>query len=444
MTSFHRASGPSRIRLLRDLPGVRRNMPAYMVDLANEFGETVYIPIRYPTYILRNPEDVKYILVNNPKNYHKAGSLKVGKELFGNGLVSGEPPLHTQQRRIMQPMFHRQSISRLGESVVDDALKHISGWQNGAVIDLAEEMMALTLTIVGKVLFSVDLHRDAREIGNAFLTAERLVVRRMLSVPIPLWVPTPSNTLYRKVIAQIDHFVFQLISNRRKTEDQPGDLLSMLMGARFEDGTAMSDQQMRDELVTLLAAGHETVANTFDWTWHLLSHHPEVEQKLIEEWQRVLGGRNPTMEDIPALTYTDLVLTESMRLYPPAWILARRAIGPDQLPSGLEVRIGDELMLSPYVQHRHPGYFTDPDSFIPERWTPEFRKSLPGGVYFPFGMGTRYCIGEQLAKMELMMVLPTIGQKIKLIEVPGQAVQPEALITMRPKDGLKMEVSYRA
>jgi len=418
-------------------------MPAYMVDLANEFGETVHLPLRFPTYILRNPEDVKYILVNNPKNYHKAGSLKVGKELFGEGLVSGEPPLHTQQRRLMQPMFHRQAISHLGQSIVEDALMQISEWPHGTVIDLAEEMMALTLTIVGKSLFSVDLHREAREIGNAFLTAERLVVRRMLEMPVPLWVPTPSNNLYRKVIAQINDFVFELISNRRKMEDQPSDLLSMLMGARFEDGTVMSDQQMRDELVTLLAAGHDTVANTFDWTWHLLARHPDVEQKLLEEWRQVLGGRNPTVEDIPALSYTDLVLTESMRLYPPAWILARRAVGPDQLPGGLEVRIGDELMLSPYILHRHPGFFTDPDKFIPERWTPEFRKSLPGGVYFPFGMGTRYCIGEQLAKLELMMVLPTIGQKIKLVERPGQEVLPEALITMRPRNGIKMDVRYR-
>jgi cytochrome P450 len=439
-----RAPGPSRWELLRNVRRIRRDVAGWLVEQHRRHGPAVLLPLRWPTFLLTTPEDIKHILVTNPRNYHKTGGLTVGKELLGRGLVSSEPPLHTKQRRVMQPMFHRQSIARFGEWMTEATEEHLRGWRDGAVLDLSLDMMELTMAIAAQALFSTDLRGSTRELALAFTEAQRLITRRQRRVPIPVWVPTPTNHRYRRAIARIDEAVHGLIARRRTLAEQPPDLLGMLLAARFEDGSPMPDQQVRDEVTTLLMAGHETVSNMLCWTFYLLSQHPAVEARLHAEWRAVLGGRTPALADLPALRYTDQVLAESMRLYPPAWTLARRAVRAEKLPSGLELRPNDEILLSQYVCHRNPEVFPDPERFDPGRWTPEFVKEVSPYVYFPFGSGPRYCIGEQFARVEAALVLPTLGQRFRLKLVPGQVIATEPLISLRPRYGMKMELEARA
>jgi cytochrome P450 len=438
--------GPSRLQMLRALPRINRGLVEYLRELTDQYGETVLLPLRYPTYVLTNPDDIKYILVTNPQNYHKAGGLKVGKELLGSGLVSGEPPLHTRQRKLMQPMFHRSSIANFATLMTDATNEQLKLWNDGVTIDLALEMMELTLTIVGRALFSTDLCGEAAQLGNAFTIAQRLITRRQRNVPIPLWMPTPANRRYRAAIDQINSSIGAIIASRQAQPEagRPHDLLTMLLAARFEDGSPMPPQQLRDEVVTLMMAGNETLANNLNWTWYLLSQNPAAEARLVEEWQNVLGGRTPTLADMPALVYTEMVLAESLRLFPPAWTLARRVLSDDKLPSGVTLPAGSEAILVQYVCHRNAKYFRDPDRFDPERFHPDKKSSNPACSYFPFGAGPRYCIGEAFARLEGVLLLTTIGQRYHLELAPDQKIGLEPLITLRPRHGLRMILRDRA
>jgi len=441
----HRVPGPSRLQLLRALPRLRVQLVETLRDYSEQYGEAYLLPLRLPTYVLSNPDDIKHILVANPRNYHKTGGLTVGKELFGNGLVSSEAPLHTRQRRLMQPMFHRSSIANFAKLMTDSTLEHVADWKEGDTVDLPSEMMRLTLTIVGRALFSADLFRDSAELGNAFTVAQRLITRRQQRVPIPVWLPTPANRQYKRVMAQIDASISKLIADRRRVpeSERPNDLLTMLLAARFEDGSEMEPAQIRDEATTLMMAGHETVANNLNWTWYLLHLNRDADARLAEEWRDLLGGRPPGLAELPQMQYTEMVLAESMRLYPPAWTLARRVIEQDSLPSGLVLPAGSEVILTQYIFHRNGKYFPEPDRFMPERFHPEAKAERPAYAYFPFGGGPRYCIGESFARMESAMVLAIIGQRFRLEVEPGQKIGLEPLITLRPRYGLRMRLVAR-
>lgn len=436
------AAGPSRLRLLRDLPTLRHGLVEYLCRLVSEYGETVHFPLLRPTYLVTNPKDVHHLLVVNPRNYHKAGGLAVSKELFGAGVVTSEEPLHSQQRRVMQPMFHRSSIVRLASQMASLAAAHVSNWRTDQVVDLSIEMMDLTLVIASAALFTVDTETTARDLGSAFTTAQRLITRRQRKVPLPLWLPTPTNRRYKDAVARIDRLISEIIECRRMLSNPPPDLLTMLLEARLPNGAAMSNQQLRDEIASMLFAGHETVSNHLTWTWYLLSQNRDIEMRLIKEWDSVLSGSAPNLEQISALTFTEMVLAESLRLLPPVWTLHRRAVEEDQLPSGLSLRPGDELLISQYVSHRNPLYFTNPEAFRPERWTSEFKESLPAGVYFPFSFGPRSCIGDNFARLEAVMLLTTIGQHFTLSPVDKTA-RKETLLTLRPLGGMKVTVRHR-
>jgi len=439
-TSQQKYPGPTLRQIFRDRKEIHANIPAFLNGLSEEHGDVVLLRLRYRTWLLRNPDDVKHVLITNALNYHKTGALRMDHDLFGEGIISSTPPLHTEQRKLMNPMFHRKSIAGFIETMQESTREHIESWREGDEIELNLEMVQLTLKIVGRTLFGIDLTDEAQEIGEAFTTVQRLLVRRMQQVPIPKWVPTQTNSRYKKALRKIDTFITDLIHSRRRLSEQPSDLLGMLIDARYEDGSEMEDGQMRDELVTLLTAGHETVSNALNWTFYLLSENPDADDLIHQEWQDILKGKSPDMEDFSQMVYTDKVVAESMRVCPPAWILARTAVESDTLPCGVEIRPKDEIILPPYVLHRNPKFFPDPDRFDPERWTPEFKKSLPAGVYLPFGIGPRYCIGEQFARSEIAVILATIGQRFRLRMLPGQNVEPEAMITMRPRYGLKMKL----
>jgi len=440
--------GPSRLELIRALPRVRRDPRSFLghlVGLAARHGVVVRLPLRYRTYMLRDLRDIKHVLVTNPRNYHKAGGLVIGKHLLGEGLVSSEEPLHGRQRKVMQPMFHRRSIARFAEMMVELTERQLADWRDGAEVEVFEQMMHLTISIVGRALCSVDLHREGRELGAAYEDAMRMVIRRQIGLEFPLWLPTPGNRRYRRALDKIDRNNWRMIGERRALpeDERPDDLLSMLIAARFEDGDAMSDQQLRDEVNTMVLAGHETAANSLSWMLHLVSRHPEVQQRLHAEWEEVLGGATATMEDLPKLAFTEQVANETMRLYPPAWTLQRRVMGPDRLPSGLEVDRGEELMICQYVNHRNPAHFPDPERFDPDRFGPGRREEIPKFAYFPFGHGPRYCVGEPFARMEQLVILSTLGQRFRFESVDDEVVGLDPLMTLRPKGGLRLRLRAR-
>jgi cytochrome P450 len=431
------------VRLLRDYSKIRRSLVAYLADLAREYGDVVHLPLRRPTYMLRDPADIKRVLVSNYANYHKTGGLRVGKELFGDGLVTSEIPLHPRQRRLIQPLFQRRTIAGFAELMTRSARRRTDGWPHGGTIELGQEMMQVTLAIVGQVLFGADLTRDAQHIGNAFLRSQVEITRAQHGLPVPRVFRSPGRRRFRRAVRSIDDYVFGLIADRRSRSSASRDLLALLLESRGEDGRPMDERLVRDETVTALMAGHETVSNGLVWTFYLLARHPEVERRVVDELDRVLGGRSPTADDLPSMTYTEMVFAESLRLYPPAWTLARRALQPDVLPGGLPLSAGDEVILPQYVCHRNPKYFPDPERFDPQRFDPEAGKDRPQFAYFPFGGGPRYCVGEPFARLEASLLIAAILQQHALELVPGQDIVPQALISMRPRNGIRMRVRRR-
>jgi len=439
-----RAPGPSYSNILWRLLFRRKSFIDHLLDLAKEHGDTFMLPLTHPTFFIRNPEDIKHLLVSNPLNYHKTGGLTAAHDLLGEGLVSSEEPLHGKQRKLMQPMFHKGSVNRFAEIMVNCAERQMADWQDGTTIDLALEMMHLTISIAGLTLFSVDMYREGKSLGLEFATALRRVTRRQMAPPQLLrWLPL--NKPYVESLRKIDEAIGRIISDHKALpEDQrPNDLLAMILASKYEDGSTIPDKQVRDEVITIILAGHETVANHMNWTWYLLGKHPEVLEKLRREWDEVLGDRAPGMEDMAKLPYTVMVLAESMRLYPPAWTLARRVCSEDRLPSGLEVKPGDELLMMQYVSHRNPAYFPDPERFDPERFSPERRDSIPKFAYYPFGLGPRFCIGEGFARLEAVILVVLIGRRFDFEQVRKGPAKMEPLITLRPKKGMPVIVHKR-
>jgi cytochrome P450 len=369
----------------------------------------------------------------------------MAKRFLGEGLLTSEGEFHRRQRRLAQPAFHRQRINQYAEAMVDYAAKTRERWQDRSTLDISQEMMRLTLAIVGKTLFDADVESEAKEIGRALSDIMKLFDR--ITMPFPQLLnklPLPSNYKFLKASRRLDQTIYRIINQRRASGEDRGDLLSMLLLAQDEegDGTGMSDLQLRDEAMTIFLAGHETTANALTWTWYLLSQHPDVEEKLHAEIDATLVGRLPAADDVARLQYVDKVVAESMRLYPPAWAMGRQALS--DYPIGEYVaKAGAIILMSPYVMHRDPRYYPDPDRFDPERWTEEARAGRPRFAYFPFGGGPRICIGEQFAWMEAVLVLATLAQRWRLRLAPGFLAEPKPMITLRQKHGMRMELERR-
>jgi cytochrome P450 len=390
---------------------------------------------------VNEPELIRRVLVTNQNNFTKSRALQRAKAMLGEGLLTSEGDFHLRQRRLVQPAFHRPRLIGYAQVMTDCALRTRERWHAGEVLDVSSEMMRLTLAVVGKTLFSADVEAEAAAIGEA-LTAI-LKMFDFLMMPFSEYLeklPLPAVRRFEKGRARLDQTIFGIIAERRRSGEDCGDLLSMLLLAQDEDGGGgMSDRQVRDEALTLFLAGHETTAQALTWSWYLLSQNPECERKMHEEIQRVLGDREPSFEDLPQLRYTEMVLAESMRLYPPAWGVGRKAIEACEI-GGYELPKGGVVIMSPYVMHRDPRWFPEPDRFDPERWIPEARDARPKFSYFPFGGGSRLCIGERFAWMEGTLMLATIAQKWRLRLVPGHRVETLPLITLRSKYGMKMRV----
>lgn len=438
--------GPKGRPVVGNLLDYSRDPLGFLSRCAREYGDVVRLNFPGPpAYLLSNPEHIEQVLVGNNRNFIKDRVTRGELSILGNGLLTSDGDFWRRQRRLAQPAFHRERIANYAETMVSYTERMLEGWRNSGQRDVHHDMMRLTLEIVAKTLVDADIADEAEDVGEAlgavmahFSDQGNGVFLRML----PDSVPTPSNLRYRRAQRQLEGFIYGIIDERRKSGRDTGDLLSMLLKARDGDGSRMSDEQLRDEVMTVIMAGHETTAIALSWTWRLLALHPEVERKFHAELSEQLNGKAPTMEDLPNLTYTDAVLKESMRLYPPAWAIGREAIEDCEI-GGYQVPAETQLFISQYVVHRLPHFFEDPESFDPDRWAGGLEKQIPKYAYFPFGGGPRLCIGQSFAKMEAALLLATIAQNFKLGLVSGQRTTPQPSITLRPKNGVQVVLKER-
>jgi cytochrome P450 len=392
-------------------------------------------------HLLLHPDDVKYVLQENHVNYVKGRGTRRMRLFLGHGLLTSEGELWRRQRRLAQPAFHPKRVAALVDAMVGATDGMLTAWDARAAkdepVDVAVEMMRLTLDVVGRTLFGADLADDASEVYDALTEALEFTSKRLV-VPfaIPLRAPLPSNRRFLRARETLDRIVYSVIEQRRKSNARGGaDLLAMLMDARDEEtGEAMSDTQLRDEVMTLVLAGHETTANALAWTFLLLSREPIVWRALRAEVDAVLGGRRLVADDLPKLRYTRMVIEESMRLYPPAWMFGRMAIAEDTV-RGYRIPPGSMVIISPYFTHRHPDFWTNPEGFDPERFAADAAAKRHKYAYLPFGGGPRICIGNGFALVEAQAILATITQRFR-VDVTPREVVAEPIVTLRPKGGM--------
>lgn len=417
----------------------RRRLP-FLVESARKYGDVVFFKVgNERIYLFNHPDLIRDVLVTNQKNFTKSRALVRAKQVLGEGLLTSEGDFHLRQRRLAQGAFHRDRITGYAHSMVEYAHRTRSRWAAGRSLDVHDEMMKLTLAIVARTLFSADVEGEATEIGEALTTTFAAFNIGVLPFSEILEkLPLPYVRRFHAARARLDATIYRIIDERRAKGGDAGDLLSMLLLAQDTDadGGRMTDLQIRDEAMTIFLAGHETTANALTWTWYLLSQHPDVEARFHTELDS-LGDRLPTPEDFARLPYTRMILAESMRLYPPAWAIGRRAIS-DFDAAGYRIPARSMVLMSQYIMHRDPRYFPEPERFDPDRWLPEAVSSRPKFAYFPFGGGTRICIGEHFAWMEGVLALATIGQKWRLVYVGNSAPGIDPKITLRPRGGMPM------
>jgi cytochrome P450 len=430
--------------LIRSLFGAMQQNPLdYFTAMAQKYGDVSGMRIgKFRSLFINRPDLIEDVLVNNARLYHKGRILRANKYLFGEGLLTSEGDFWLRQRRLAQPAFHRARVNAYAATMAEYAEQMIATWRNGEERDIHEEMMQLALRIVSKTLFDADVTRDAKEIGETLDVLLQIAANFGRTILVPLWVPSPRNIRAKLGIKRLEKVIYRIIAERRANGRDTGDLLSILLHAQDEDGSHMNDRQLRDETITLFLAGHETTANTLAWTWWLLAQNPAVEKKFHEELDGVLGGRAPEVDDLPRLAFLNNVLTESLRLYPTAWGMARLAAEEHEI-AGYPVRRGYGVAFAQWVIHRDARWFDAPLEFRPERWGNGLAKQLPRFAYFPFGGGPRQCIGNTFALMEASVVLATIGQKFRFQLVPDHKVTPLASITLRPKNGIQVRLETR-
>ena len=429
--------------------GTRQNRIWQHVDYAARYGDIVRHQMgTFVAHVSRHPDHVKHVLQENHANYIKGRGLRKMKVFLGEGLLTSEGDFWRRQRKLIQPAFHRQRLALLASTMAECTAEMLDEWKAIAAgkkpENIAQQMMRLTLNIAAKTLFSVDVRHEAEAVGRALTIALEEGNRRLFTlVELPLWVSTPANVRYRDAMAELDRVVYGIIETRRKTKTDKVDLLGMLIEARDEDtGETMSDKQIRDETMTLFLAGHETTANALSWIWYLLSKHPAEHRKLEREVDEVLGGKAPRFDDLPNLKYTRMVVEESLRLYPPAWIFGRTALGDDTL-GGYSIPKRSIVAMSPFLIHRHPEFWSNPEGFDPERFAPEASATRHKYAYVPFGGGPRVCIGNQFAMLESQLCLAMMVQRYRLELVPGARVEMEPLVTLRPLGGMPMTLHER-
>jgi cytochrome P450 len=441
--------GPQGNYLVGSLLDYARDPLDFMARCSQEYGDIVRLHLAsLPLYLLSHPDHAEYVLVKNNRNFIKSRYFRRELSFLGQGLLNSEGELWRRQRRLAQPAFHKRRVGAYGQVMVSHAGQMLATWRNGEVRDVHQEIRRLTLGIVAEVLFGAEKDK-AEEVGEVLGWLDKytnrleeqgsaMVVRFLLGN-----FPTPNNLRFRKGIRRLDRIIYSLIDERRENGKDTGDLLSMLLRFQEEGGGGISDKQLRDEVLTLLLAGHETTALALSWTLYLLYQHPEVEAKLLEELQEVLGDRTPIIDDLPRLTYAEMVIKESTRLYPPAWGVSRETIEECEI-GGYRVPAGTQLLIFLWAMHRDPRQFQDPEAFDPGRWESSLAKRVPKYAYLPFGAGPRICIGGSFAMAEAILLLATIAREFRLELVPQQRrVIPQPSTTLRPKGGIRMFLRRR-
>ena len=433
--------GPEGMPFAGNLFQFRADPLNFVTSAARSYGEAATLHMgAQPLILFSRPEHVRYFLTEQPRNFTNREFARNLTRLLGDGLLTTDGDFHRQQRRLVQPAFHKKRVDGYADIMVQHTSEMLDHWASGEELDIARAMQDLTLRIVAKALFDVDLHEGHEDLGQQFTNVIENPVQLSFSLRgLPINLPFTTYGKNMAARSALDAYVYSLIAQRRADGQDRGDVVSMLLTAQDTegDGSGLTDQQVRDQTMTLLAAGHETTSNALTWTMYLLSEHPAVMERLLREIDEVLGERTPTTADISKLRYLDWVFNESMRLYPPAWTQGRHAIAPFER-AGYAFPAGTMVMLSQWVMHRLPEIWGDAETFRPERWGGE---TVPQGAYFPFGSGPRMCIGMPFAQLEMRLLLATILQRYTPKLIPGWPVIPRPRVTLRPKYGMRMTLT---
>jgi len=440
--------GPRGFPILGVLPRLRRDALQTFVDAAHQYGDLVHLKVGpYHGFLALDPADVRHVLQDNARNYHKSPVYERLRDGVGNGLLTSEDAFWLRQRRLAQPAFHRQRVMAMADAMVACTEQMLERWDGvasrGETIDLVEEMMAVTQAIIVRTMFSTDLGEAAEVVNRTWPIINRRIGETFWATKIETALPLPANRRFWRALRELETVVYRIIADRRRSGRDEADLLSMLLSARDEDtGAGMDDRQLRDEVMTMLLAGHETTSLALSWTYFLLSRHPDVERGIADEVDRVIGGGRPSFAHVDRLVSTRRAIEESLRLYPPAWGFSRQAVGDDEI-GGYRVPKGSLVFLIPFVIHRRPALWPDPERFDPGRFTPEQDAARPKFAYMPFGGGPRGCIGNQFAMVEAQLIVASVAQRYRVELAPGQNITPEPLITLRPAPGIRATLAKR-
>lgn len=439
--------GPKGHFLLGNIAAVSNDWLGFYSRCARDYGDVVglrYLHVRI--CLVMHPRDIEYVLVTNPGNFTKSADYRAIARLLGNGLLTNEGKSWQHQRSLIQPAFRRENILSYAPVMTRAASRWLDSWTVNEARDVHEDLMAVTLEIVAQCLFGAEVTDIAERVGNAIKVAmDRFMIDAGQALLLPFDLPDFLAPARRKAIRDLKKIINGIIHERRAAKEPREDLLGTLLDVRDAEGRPMNDAQLRDEVMTLFLAGHETTALTLSWTCFLLAQNPEVEAKLVEELRAVLGDREPTVEDVPRLRYTEMILKESMRLYPAVWGIGRRAIADCEI-GGYRVTAGTNVFIFQAITQRDARFFSNPEKFDPERWREDPVRSgkIPRFAYFPFGGGPRVCVGAAFAMMEATLLLAMIQQKFHLDLVPGHPVEPFPTVTLRPKHGIRMTADRRA
>lgn len=442
--------GPQGYPIVGALPKIRKDPLQFLVQAARQYGDLVCLGGmgNQKFFLVNHPQDIEHVLKTNYRNYTKGTNFQLIKSFAGEGLFLSEGDFWRSQRKLVQPAFHVPRLAALATSITTATEAAVERWRprSGAhqPLDVEHELMHLSLEIAVRTLFGSEVAEDADAVRRSVSVAFSHLHDKVWSLaPLPLWMPTPGNLRFQRAVASLDEVVYRIIRDRRRSGAEGNDVLSMLLAVRDESGERMPDRQVRDEVVTMLVAGHESTAITLAWTLALLSRHPDIERRVCDELDGTLGGRLPTFADLPGLSYLGMVLKESMRLYPAFWMFTRTPVEDDEV-GGHTIPAGSVLLFSSYVTHRRPDFWPNPEAVDPERFTPERVAERPAFSYLPFGGGPRQCIGMRLAEFQTQLMLATILQRFGFHLVPGRRLEPEATLSLRPKGGLWMTLHERA
>jgi len=422
-----------------------RRDPVKLVTDAARLGRVVRLDLPGRTFLVTHPADVKHVLQDNHPNYCKGWVFDRIKPYWGESLLTADGDTWRRQRHRVQPSFKRDRTASFAPTVTTHAHEMLARWDaiatSGGELRVFDEMTQLALVIIGDVLFGLDMRDDVPEMTSAARTALAVLKQRVAALaPLPLWVPTPANRRFNRAMRTLHTYIDDILTRTRHAGDEAPGFLKMLIDARDpESGSPMTDRQLHEEILGMLQQGHDTVGEALSWVWYLVSLHPEVERRLYDEVCEVVGDRTPVTADLPRLTYTNMVLQEAMRLYPPVWVIPRDAIRDDEI-GGCRIPAGSTILLSPYLTHRHPDVWENPEAFDPDRFEPAQCKARPRHAYFPFGGGPRLCMGADMATMEMLLIMVMVVQRFRLALASGHREEVECILDMLPRHGVRATV----